>query len=78
VYVQRARVLRKLTEIVDPYTKDKLVNFLCTTLTSRVETSSELKEAKWFDADEIGALTNIHPGLKKFLVDGLTTRKFSQ
>ena len=74
----RIRTVRKLTEIVDPYTKDKLVNFLCTTLTSRVETSSELKEAKWFDVDEINALTNVHPGLKQFLIEGLTTRRFSE
>ena len=74
----RIRTVRKLAEIVDPYTEDKLVNFLCTTITSRVETSSELKEAKWFDVDEINVLTNIHPGLKQFLIEGLVTRKFTQ
>ncbi|MGB9134136.1 MAG: NUDIX domain-containing protein [Candidatus Bathyarchaeia archaeon] len=74
----RIRTVRKLTEVVDPYTKDKLVNFLCTTLTPSVETSCELKEAKWFGVDEINALTNIHPELKQFLVEGLTTREFSQ
>jgi 8-oxo-dGTP diphosphatase len=73
----RARIIRKLTEIVDPYTKDKLVNFLCATLTLKVEKSSELKEAKWFDIDEIVALTNIHPGLKQFLIEGLTKQGFS-
>jgi 8-oxo-dGTP pyrophosphatase MutT (NUDIX family) len=73
----RIRTVRKLTEIADPYTKDKLVNFLCATVTSRVETSSELKEAKWFNVNEISALPNIHPGLKQFLVEGLTTGKFS-
>jgi 8-oxo-dGTP pyrophosphatase MutT (NUDIX family) len=71
------RTVRKLAEIIDPYTEDKLVNFLCTTQTSRVETSSELKAANWFDVDEISALANIHPGLKQFLVEGFTTSKFS-
>ena len=74
----RIRTVRKLTEIVDPYTKAKLVNFLCIALASRIKMSCELKEAKWFEADEISSLTNIHPGLKQFLVEGFTTHEFSQ
>jgi 8-oxo-dGTP pyrophosphatase MutT (NUDIX family) len=67
------KIVRKLTEHIDPYTKKKLVNFLCTPLTSSVEISSELSEAKWFDLKEITMLENIHPDLKKFLTDGLRT-----
>jgi len=74
----RIRTVRKLTEIVDPYTKEKLVNFLCIPLTSKIETSSELKEAKWFDIDEIRTLDNIHSGLKQFLVEGFRTHNFSE
>lgn len=73
----RIRPIRKLAEMVDPYTKDMLVNFLCLTRTSRVKISPELKEAKWFDADEMNTLASIHPGLKQFLVELLTAHKFS-
>jgi 8-oxo-dGTP diphosphatase len=73
----KVRIVRRLTEIIDPYTKDRLVNFLCTTLQSEIRISSELKKAKWFAEDEISDLTNVHPELKKFLIDGLTTHKFS-
>jgi 8-oxo-dGTP diphosphatase len=64
------KIVRKLTEHADPYTRDKLVNFLCTPLASSVRISSELKEAKWFDVEEVTLLENIHPGLKKFLIEG--------
>jgi 8-oxo-dGTP pyrophosphatase MutT (NUDIX family) len=66
------RTVRKLTEIVDPYTHDRLVNFLCIAPTSGIEMSSESREARWFDVDEICALGNIHSGLKQFLVEGLS------
>jgi 8-oxo-dGTP pyrophosphatase MutT (NUDIX family) len=74
----RIRTVRRLVEIVDPYTKDKLVNFLCIPLTSRITLSSELKEAKWFDVDGICALENIHTGLKQFLVGEFRNREFSR
>lgn len=74
----RIKIVRKLTELVDSYTKDNLVNFLCIPLTSRIEISSELKETKWFDLKEIQMLENIHPGLKKFLIDGFTCDSFRE
>lgn len=67
------KIVRKLTEHVDPYTGEKLVNFLCVPLTSDVEISSELSEAEWFSLGEIAGLENIHTGLKKFLTEGLRT-----
>jgi 8-oxo-dGTP diphosphatase len=70
------RPVRKLTQMIDPYTKDELVNFLCIPLTSKIETSSELKEARWFSLDEISKLDNIHLGLKQFLMKGLRTCRF--
>jgi len=74
----RIRTVRKLTEIIDPYTKEKLVNFLCIPLTSKIDISSELKEAKWFGIDEIRTFENIHPALKQFLIKGFRTHKFSE
>lgn len=74
----RVRVVGKLTEIVDPYTHDKLVNFLCIPLSSKIETSSELKETKWFGANEIQRLENIHVGLKQFLLDGFKDGRFGK
>jgi len=60
-------IVKKLVEHVDPYTGDRLVNFLCTPLTLRIETSDELAEARWFSLDEIQRLKTIHPGLKEGL-----------
>lgn len=40
------KIVRKLTEHIDPYTKEKLVDFLCIPLTSSIKISSELSEAK--------------------------------
>jgi 8-oxo-dGTP pyrophosphatase MutT (NUDIX family) len=57
----------RLAEHIDPYTGDRLVNFLCTPTTSRVEMGSELAEARWFKLHEITELERIHPGLKRFL-----------
>jgi 8-oxo-dGTP pyrophosphatase MutT (NUDIX family) len=74
----RIKVVRKLVEIVDSYTKDRLANFLCRPLTSRMEISSELSEAEWFDAKAIKALENIHAGLKQFLVDGFRNGVFDE
>lgn len=74
----RIKVIRKLVEHVDPYTKDRLVNFLCSPLSSRIETSSELNEAEWFDAKEIQVLENIHAGLKQFLIDGFKNDAFEE
>jgi len=65
------QIVSKLVEHTDPYTGDRLTNFLCTPLTSRVDISSELSEARWFSQNEIKDLTNIHPGLKQLLVGGL-------
>ena len=72
----RIKVIKKLVEHTDPYTKDRLVNFLCTPTASRIETSSELSETKWFDAEEIQMLENIHAGLKQFLTDGFKSNAF--
>ena len=67
----RIKVVEKLVEHIDPYTGDTLTNFLCYPLTSDIEISSELSEAKWFGLDEIRRLREIDPNLKHFLVDGL-------
>jgi len=72
----RVRVVRKLVEHNDPYTGDRLSNFLCFPLTSRIEITSELMDARWFDLSEIQRLENIHPGLKKFLIDGFEGGSF--
>jgi len=74
----RIKVVRKLTAIIDPYTRDKLINFLCTPLTSSIKISSELKETKWFDLNEIQRLENIHPGLKQFLIDGFKSHSWGE
>ena len=60
-------IVRKLVEHVDPYTGDRLVNFLCAPLALKIETSEELAEARWFDLNEIQGLKTIHPGLKESL-----------
>ena len=72
----KIKVIKKLVECVDPYTKDRLTNFLCSPLTTRIETSSELSDAEWFDAEEIQALENIHMGLKQFLIEGFKSDAF--
>jgi len=61
-------VVRELTEVIDPYTKDGLINFLCTQRTSNIVTSSELEEAKWFNTNEIRGIVNINRDLKQFLL----------
>lgn len=63
----KVKIIRKLVEHVDPYTGDQLVNFLCSPITSRIEVSDELAEARWFDLNEIQGLKTIHPGLKEGL-----------
>jgi len=70
------KTIRKLVEHVDPYTSDKLVNFLCTSSTLRIRKSSELAEARWFNLDEIQNMEKIHPGLRQFLISGLTSKTF--
>lgn len=65
------KIVRKLTQHIDPYTKDKLVNFLCTPLTLKTRISWELAEARWFSLDEVKRMREIHPGLKEFLITGL-------
>ncbi|MEM2171635.1 MAG: NUDIX domain-containing protein [Thermoproteota archaeon] len=60
------KIIRKLIEHIDPYTKEKLINFLCAPLTSDDKISPELIEAKWFGLEEIMMLENIHPDLRKF------------
>ena len=72
------KIVRKLIEHIDPYTGDKIVNFLCIPLTSRIETSSELMEAKWFNLTEIQRLKNIHLGLKQFLINGFKSESFRE
>ena len=67
----RVKIVRKLVEHTDPYTRDRLANFLCTPSTTEIEVSAELVEAKWFDVDEIQRIEKIHPGLKQFLINGL-------
>ena len=65
------RILRKLVEHTDPYTGDRLTNFLCLPKDPKIQVSSELAEARWFDLNEVKNLSDIHPDLKKFLIDGL-------
>jgi len=67
----RIEVVGKLVEHIDPYTADTLTNFLCNPLTSDIEISSELSEAKWFNLDEIIKLREIDPDLKHFLINAL-------
>lgn len=71
------RILRSVDERVDPYTGDRLVNLLCVTSTPNFELSEELEEAGWFGPDEIEEIDDIHPGLKRFLLDGLRKGTFS-
>ena len=71
-------VVRKLAEIIDPYTRDGLVNFLCTQRTSNIVTSPELEEAKWFNTNEIRGITNINRDLKQFLFLVLDSERPSQ
>ena len=70
------RVARRLTEHADPYTGDRLVNFLCLPVTARIKASPELAKAMWFDKRGIQRLRNIHPELRRFLVDGLEANAF--
>jgi len=72
------KIVRKIAEHIDPYTGDKLINFLCIPSTLTVETSSELTEAKWFSVKEIQRLENIHPGLKHFLIQGFKADSFKE
>jgi len=72
----RVKIIRKLIEHTDPYTRDRLANFLCTPSTTRIKMSAELAEAKWFDLDEIKGIEKIHPGLKRFLINSLKANSF--
>lgn len=63
----RIKIVRKLAQHTDPYTKADLVNFLCIPLTSQLKISDELADAKWFGESEIKSLKNIHSGLAEFL-----------
>jgi ADP-ribose pyrophosphatase YjhB (NUDIX family) len=72
------KIVKKLTEHIDPYTGDKIINFLCAPSTSKIKTSSELMRAKWFNLREIQRLENIHSGLKQFLIDGLKSGSFGE
>jgi 8-oxo-dGTP pyrophosphatase MutT (NUDIX family) len=67
----KIKIVRRVAEHVDPYTGDRLLNFLCLPVTSRIKASSELAETMWFDRREIQMLRDIHPGLKRFLINGL-------
>ncbi len=64
-------IVRKVDERVDSYTGDWFINFLCIPSTSRIKISSELSDAKWFGHDEIKNLEDIHPDLRRFLLEGL-------
>jgi 8-oxo-dGTP diphosphatase len=66
-------VAEKLVEHIDPYTGDKLSNFLCTPTTTEMRINPELEEAKWFTVTEIRKMENVHPGLKQFLINLLET-----
>ena len=66
-----AAVLEKLTEHTDPYTGDHLINFLCVLEVDNVKMGDELSEFKWFGFDDVAKTENIHPGLKRFLLDFL-------
>jgi 8-oxo-dGTP pyrophosphatase MutT (NUDIX family) len=62
-------VAERLVEHVDPYTGDKLSNFLCAPTTTEMRIDPELEEAKWFTVTETRKMENVHPGLKQFLVN---------
>jgi 8-oxo-dGTP diphosphatase len=66
-------VSEKLVEHIDPYTGDKLSNFLCAPSTTEMRIDPELEQAKWFTIAEIKKAENIHPGLKQFLIHLLET-----
>ena len=72
------KIVRKLIEHVDPYTGDKLINYLCTSPMSEIEISSELAEAKWFNLNEIQKIENIHSSLRQFLIEGLESNSFQE
>ena len=74
----KIKIVRKLVEHDDPYTGDKLTTFLCIPLTSKIEISPELSEAKWFDLDEIQKIKKIHSGLRQFLINGLKSNSFRE
>jgi 8-oxo-dGTP diphosphatase len=66
-----AAVQEKLTEHADPYTGDSLINFLCAMEVDGIKMGDELSAFKWFDIDEVARNKNIHPGLRRFLLDFL-------
>jgi len=66
-------MVRKLLEHIDPYTGDKLSNFLCSAINSETRISAELKEARWFKRSEIKETKEIHPHLRQFLINLLKT-----
>jgi ADP-ribose pyrophosphatase YjhB (NUDIX family) len=66
-------VTEKLVEHIDPYTGDKLFNFLCAPTTTEMRIDPELEQAHWFSATEIRRIENMHPSLKEFLVNILET-----
>jgi len=74
----RIQILQKLVEHEDPYTGDRLVGFLCTPLTSKIKISAELKEAQWFNRDELQKIEEINPNLKQYLLEILKPGMYSQ
>ncbi len=68
--------IRRVDERVDSYTGDRLVNFLCSPTMSGIEISEELKHARWFSPDEVEEIEDIHPGLKRFLIEGFENGSF--
>ena len=69
-------VAEKLVEHTDPYTGDKLSNFLCALTTTEMRIDPELEDAKWFTVIEIRNMENVHPSLRQFLINLLERRDF--
>jgi hypothetical protein len=60
----------KADERVDSYTSDRFKKLLCRSATTDMATSPKLKDARWFGLDHVKKLENIHPRLKRFLIEG--------
>ena len=68
--------IRRVDERVDSYTGDRFVNFLCSPVMAGIKISEELEDARWFSLDEVEEVEDIHPGLKRFLIEGFENGSF--
>ena len=68
--------IRRVDERVDSYTGDRFVNFLCSPVMVGIKISEELEDVGWFGLDEVEEIEDIHPGLKRFLIEGFENGSF--